>query len=99
MNTSNDGGPAHVTPVIKTYVWHDGQCYFVSTIDRESSAALAQDLVYAETMVWKVDFATGVRGAMVHQAEGPRGSISEHMAICQRLRATGNAEASAESES
>jgi hypothetical protein len=88
-----------VVPVIKSYVWHEEQCYFVSTIDRESIAALAPGLVYAETLVWKVDFATGIRGAMVHQAEDPRGSIAEHIAICQRLRATGNAVAAAEEES
>ncbi len=26
-------------PKLKSYVWHDEKCYFVSTIERDSSAA------------------------------------------------------------
>jgi hypothetical protein len=99
MSTREGEAVSDYTRVMKSYVWHEGQCYFVSTINRESSALLAPDLVYAETMVWKVNFDSGIREAIVHQAEGPRGSIAEHIAICQRLRATGNAAAPAEEES
>jgi hypothetical protein len=61
--------------VMQSYVWHDGKCFFVSTIDRQSSAALSQGGTYAETLVWDYDYEKRERGALVGQGEGATGSI------------------------
>ena len=42
--------------IIKTYVWHGDKCFFVSTINRESSAAILPALRYNETMVWEYNW-------------------------------------------
>lgn len=73
------------TKLIKSYVWHGEQCYFVSTINRESSAALAYGARYAETMVWLFDWSKNQRTDLVHQGEGPEHSIQTHFSICRKL--------------
>lgn len=72
----------------KSYIWYGDQCYFVSTIDRQSSAAYAPG-VYAETMVWKFDWDKNLRGEIVHQDEGSQGSIKTHLEICAILHRDG----------
>jgi hypothetical protein len=67
------------THVIQSHVWHGDHCYFVSTIDRESSAALAYGARYWETLVWRWE--GGERTDLLHQAEGRRA----HFNICQQL--------------
>ncbi len=74
----------------QTYVWHEGKGFFVSTIDRESSAMYAG--VYAETMAWEWDSEERVRGELVGQDESGQGSIARHMLMVQRLYETGRAE-------
>ena len=76
--------------IIKSYVWHDGKCFFVSTIDRDSSAL--QGGRYAETIVWEFDWPTQKRGAILHQDGHIRGSITQHMLICQCLHDQGKPE-------
>lgn len=76
------------TPIASTRVWHDGKAYDVSTIDRESSAALAFGDVYAETIVWEVTH-DGRRGAMLYQDEAARGSIAVHQKIVNNIRDSG----------
>jgi len=39
----------------QTYVWHEDAAFFVSTINRRSSAVIAPDHIYAETIVWRWD--------------------------------------------
>lgn len=75
--------------LIQSYVWHGDKCFFVSTIDRESSAALAYGGMYAETMVWAYDYAKGERGNFKGQAEGVEGSIRTHLMMCERLHKIG----------
>jgi hypothetical protein len=70
--------------LMQTYVWHKGLCYFVSTIDRDSSAVLAPGR-YAETMVWEYDFAVGKRLGLVSQGDAAQGSIRVHQDICETL--------------
>lgn len=76
--------------LIQTYVWHEVKGFFVSTIDRESSAMYAG--VYAETMAWELDSEKRVRGALVGQDEAGQGSIARHLLMVQRLYETGKAE-------
>jgi hypothetical protein len=74
--------------VIKSYVWHGDTCFFVSTIERGSSAVIWQHR-YNETIVWAWDWLTGQRGAMLHIDEDRCGSIEVHEKICALLYKTG----------
>lgn len=78
--------------LIQSYVWHKSNCFFVSTIDRDSSA-LAGPGRYAETLVWEYDYEEHERGQIVGQDEGVEGSIRTHLVIVQRLYETGQVEA------
>lgn len=68
--------------VMKSYVWHGDQCFFVSTIERTSSAA-ADPSRFNETMVWTYDWDKRERGGVVHQDADSKGSIRIHMKVCQ----------------
>ena len=85
-------GMADASTVIQSYVHRDGAAWFVSTIDRESSAALAPDAHYHETLVWTWDPTTRERGALIHMGADVRGSLREHHAICTCLYETGSPE-------
>lgn len=77
--------------VMKSYVWHGEDCYFVSTINRDSSAMGAYGRRYAETLVWHFDWEKNERGpSVMHGESAGEDSIHGHIITCQRLRATGN---------
>ena len=68
----------------KSYVWHDGKCYFVSTIERDYDTF--QGVTRGqETIVWAYNYDTNERGEMLHQA----GSVLDHQQICRCLIAEG----------
>jgi hypothetical protein len=67
--------------VIKSYVWHGDRCFFVSTIERTSSAVACQSR-YNETVVWAFDWAANLRGGMLHQDSDAKGSIRTHQKVC-----------------
>lgn len=73
--------------LIASYVHHEDRCFFVSTIDRNSSAMTGGR--YAETLVWEYDWAVKTCGKLVGQDEGPEGSIKKHLEMCQRLLESG----------
>jgi hypothetical protein len=75
--------------VMKSYVWYQEQCFFVSTIDRNSSSMMGGR--YAETMAWVYDWETAVRGEQVGMDESVEGSIFAHLKMCQSLHDTGKA--------
>lgn len=75
------------TRSIKTYVWHGEQCYFVSTIDRDSSALGGPR--YAETIVWPFDWNTSERGMMISQTSDREGSVREHFRQAAAIHANG----------
>lgn len=70
--------------VIKTYVWHKNKCFFVSTIERDSSAAEGPRR-YNETLVWRYNWAKRERGALLYQESDMRGSISRHQCVVAAL--------------
>lgn len=76
--------------VMQSYVWHEGKCFFVSTINRESSAALAYGRRYAETLVWEYDYEKRERGGIVGQAEDSEGGITAHMQTCKKFNHHGH---------
>lgn len=79
------------TRIIKTYVWHEEQCFFVSTIERDSSAMLGPRR-YNETLVWCYDWEARKQGALLYQESAPRGSIVKHQTMVEELFATGKCE-------
>lgn len=86
------GAPVQAGPnvrVAKTHIWGGGRCYFVSTIDRESSAPDGDR--YAETLVWEFDYEARERGALMPWTEAAsEGSISGHQRMVERIRETGS---------
>ena len=76
----------------QTHIWHGDKCFFVSTINRQSSATLAYGAVYSETLVWEWDDETKQRGAMVGQDEHCEDSLFAHQRMVLRLFDTGSCE-------
>ena len=66
--------------IAQTEVNHNGKWFFVSTIERDSSAAVSPPPRYFETLVWEYDRATGKRGAIVGQYSGCR-ALDTHLAV------------------
>lgn len=78
--------------LIQSYIWHDGKCFFVSTINRESSAMYSTCSCYAETMVWECDAITHQRkGSFIAQDEDSEDNISTHLKMCEKLNKFGAA--------
>lgn len=77
--------------IAKTYVRHGVQWFFVSTINRDSSAPehVGQ---YAETMVWEYDYPTQVRGKCIFQGDAAKDSIFLHQKTVENLYYKGTPE-------
>ena len=76
----------------QSYIWHDGKCFLVSTINRESSAMFAAGSLYAETLVWECDAITHQRkGSFIAQDEDSEDDISTHLKMCEKLNSFGAA--------
>lgn len=76
------------TPLAKTYVFQNPTsypasvtppCFFISTINRESSSPFAYGATYAETYVWEYNYELSSRGELVGQYEDCAGSINGHL--------------------
>jgi hypothetical protein len=74
--------------LIKTYVRHEDKWFFVSTIDRESSAPIIPSPWYAETIVWSTNVA-GERQELLWQGDAYKGSIKTHQRAVEALAAKG----------
>ncbi|HUS40475.1 MAG TPA: hypothetical protein VMX74_13565 [Pirellulales bacterium] len=76
-------------PLIKSYVWHGNDCFFVSTIERDSSAMVAPPAPrYAETIAWLYDYDDQSRIKQVGM-DGSGPAFSQHFAMCRQLYDTG----------
>jgi hypothetical protein len=70
--------------ILKTYVWHDDECFFVSTSERDSSASVSPPPRFFETFAWKYDWTNQVRGEQVASAgSGP--AWKQHAEVCEQL--------------
>lgn len=70
--------------VIKTYVWHEGVCFFVSTIERDSSSP--EGGRFNETMVWEYDFERKERSPLISWQDWAfKGSIATHQRVVEKL--------------
>lgn len=74
--------------LLKSYVWHGDRCYFVSTIERDSSAQVVPPSRYNETIAWEYDWDSQERGDMVAM-EGEGAACRQHFAVCRSLFTTG----------
>lgn len=77
--------------LIQSYVYYKDQIFFVSTINRRSSALAASDMIYAETLVWECDPETKERGDLVNlaQTEDVKDGLKLHFDICTELFLSG----------
>ncbi len=73
-----------VIPLCKTEVFHDGKCYFVSTIDRESSATEGPRR-FSETFVFACDDKNKKVDPMIHEADGPSMCLNTHYLIVEKI--------------
>lgn len=85
------GGWLKDQPLIKSYVWRCEECFYVSTIERDSSAA-AGPRRFVETIVWTFDWATNERGRQVFMDSDHCGSMATHARVCARIFKEGNPE-------
>ena len=66
--------------VWKSYVWHEGKCFFVSTIKRDFGTY--EGMVRGEeTLTWEYDWEKNERGKLIGQS----GGVLDHQAICRCL--------------
>jgi hypothetical protein len=75
--------------VIQSYIYHKDKCFFVSTIERTSSAQITPTPRFNETIVWMYNSEKNEREEMVYQDGDSKGSLSRHQAICLELYETG----------
>lgn len=74
--------------VLGTYIYREGECFLVSTIRRQSSAAIIPAPWYLETLAWEYDPINNTRGKIVAQAaESP--ALAQHMDVVKQLLETG----------
>lgn len=76
----------------QTYVWRRDNVFLVSTINRVSSAALANGATYSETLVWECDPETIDRGSIIGSDSHLTDSIYAHQRMVQRIFDTGSCE-------
>jgi hypothetical protein len=81
---------------MQTTVWHADKAFFVSTIERDSSAAEAHGMRYEETMAWELDTETLCRKpGILYQVDG---GIRNHLLLCRALARDGEWKEPAEGE-
>ncbi|MGH1361011.1 MAG: hypothetical protein ACRBC3_19805 [Burkholderiaceae bacterium] len=74
---------------IQSYVYHGDKCFFVSTMERDSSAMVSPPPRYNETMVWVWDEETRERQGHFIYMTGDTLSLDGHFDMCRQLLKTG----------
>lgn len=72
----------------QSYVRHETSYWFVSTINRESSAMLGSRM-YAETIVWAWNPETKLKEKLVHMDSDDEGEISTHQSVVEKIHKSG----------
>jgi hypothetical protein len=80
------------TKLIQTYCHTDHGVFFVSTINRQSSAMESYGRRYAETIAWEYNYETSERGEMIGMGEASEFSIRRHQEIVACLFKHGTVE-------
>lgn len=68
----------------QSYVWHEGKCFFVSTIERNFDTCEGT-MRGMETLVWQYNFEAKEREEIIYQA----GGVHDHQNVCRCLIALG----------
>jgi hypothetical protein len=71
--------------LIQSHVRHGDKWFYVSTINRESSAVASYGATYAETIAWEFEPASKQRGDIVAQVSATTDSLSGHFKVCKAL--------------
>lgn len=76
------------TLIAQTVVWHEGtrKWFFVSTLERNSSAAACPESRYNETLVWE---GPNRDGRIIFQGDAAKGSIQLHQRVVESLHLSG----------
>ncbi len=75
--------------IIKSYVWHGDDCFFISSIERDSSAICEPPPIrFYETIIWKWDWTKKERGELVWSNGGIH-TLEQHFLMATALRAGG----------
>lgn len=75
--------------ICKTYIKHQDQWYFVSTIERDSSAPVNPAPRYLETIVWEYEYETGRRGKLLGIFNSENRRLDMHEFLVAELFKTG----------
>ena len=76
----------------QTNVWHGNKGFFVSTINKKTSAMLSYGRIYSETLVWEWDSIAKKRGDLIGQDTHGEDCLFAHFNMVQRLFDTGKCE-------
>lgn len=74
--------------LIKSYVWYEDKCFFISTINRDSSAMYGPRR-FAETIIWAYDWEKRERLQILDTFGDSEGRVSKHLNICKQISETG----------
>ena len=74
---------------LKSYVWYKDKCFFVSTIERDSSTIQQPpNLRYMETIIWEYSWETKKRGVSLGMV-GEGQTLEQHFEVVRQLFNTG----------
>ena len=70
--------------LLKSYVWHGDECFFVSTIERDATGVRI-----TETIAWEYDYPLRARRKQVAEVGGRGDGFIQHLSVCRELFETG----------
>lgn len=73
----------------KSYVFHEDECFFISTIERDSSMPADPPSRIYETIVWEYDWKMTKRGGLLYQDGSSAHNLEIHFEMCRQLHASG----------
>jgi hypothetical protein len=81
-----------ITKVAQSYRFHKDRLFFVSTINRQSSAMITDPPWYSETFVWELDPDNPTStGNLVHESSSHLNDIANHLEISRQFFKNGKA--------
>jgi hypothetical protein len=82
-----------ITKVAQSYIYYEDKLFYISTINRQSSAMITDPPWYTETFVWELDpnNPTNV-GDLVHESSSNfMNDITSHFETCMQFFENGKA--------
>lgn len=81
-----------ITKVAQSYIFNEDRLFFVSTVNRQSSAMITNPPWYSETFVWELDSNNPTdTGNLVHESSSCLNDITNHFNICMQFFKNGEA--------